>query len=226
MGHMYPVVQRIAKMVNVNKVNAIFGFDESTNIGKVMFPAIQATPCFPAAFPHIFGTQKLRCLIPCAIDQDPYFRLSRDIANQLGTYKSSLIHSKFFPALQGAQTKMSSSIPNSAIFLSDTPDQIRTKINKHAFSGGGANTELQREHGANLSVDIPFQYLEFILEDDAYLEHIRNEYGSGHMLTGEVKKILIDEMTKFIVKHQSVRATITDEIVKEFMKVEGRTFEI
>jgi hypothetical protein len=47
-------------------------------VGKSSFPAIQAAPSFPAAFPHIFGNSSdAQCLIPCAIDQDPYFRMVR-----------------------------------------------------------------------------------------------------------------------------------------------------
>mgnify|MGYP006300828589 CR=1 FL=1 len=38
-------------------------------IGKWAFPAIQAAPSFSSSFPHIFGNKKVRCLIPCAIDQ-------------------------------------------------------------------------------------------------------------------------------------------------------------
>jgi len=37
------------------------------------FAAIQATPSFSNSFPQIFGTRDdVPCLIPCAIDQDPY----------------------------------------------------------------------------------------------------------------------------------------------------------
>lgn len=68
------------------------------------------------------------CLIPCAIDQDPYFRLTRDAAPRLGYLKCALIHSKFFPALQGSKTKMSASSETSAIFVTDTPKQIETKV--------------------------------------------------------------------------------------------------
>jgi tryptophanyl-tRNA synthetase len=39
--------------------------------------------------------------------------------------KPALIHSKFLTALQGAGGKMSSSDPNSAIFMTDTPKQIK-----------------------------------------------------------------------------------------------------
>lgn len=48
--------------------------------------------------------------------------------------------------LQGEGTKMSASLPNSAVFVTDTPKQIKDKINKHAFSGGGATKE---DHEAN-----------------------------------------------------------------------------
>lgn len=82
---------------------------------------------------------------------------------------------------------MSSSDPNSSIFLTDTAKQIKKKINSHAFSGGGATKEEQIEFGANLEVDIPYNYLKFFLEDDDRLKEIGDLYASGKMLTGEIK---------------------------------------
>ena len=141
-------------------VLGIFGFDESCSIGKIGFPAIQAAPSFSSTFPFIFdGKTNVPCLIPCAIDQDPYFRMTRDVAPRLGFLKPALIHSTFFPALQGAKSKMSSSDANSSIFLSDTPNQIKTKINKYAFSGGRENVAEHREKGGDCEIDISFQYL-------------------------------------------------------------------
>ena len=46
--------------------------------------------------------------------------------------------------------------------------------------------------GANLAVDIPWKWLNFFLDDDAELETIGKEYSSGQMLTGQVKKRLIE----------------------------------
>ena len=60
--------------------------------------------------------------------QDPYFRMTRDVAPRLGYHKPALIHSSFFPALQGPQSKMSASDPSSSVFLTDTPKQIKTKV--------------------------------------------------------------------------------------------------
>jgi tryptophanyl-tRNA synthetase len=46
------------------------------NVGMFHFASIQATPSFSNSFPQIFGTRDdIPCLIPCAIDQDPYVSL-------------------------------------------------------------------------------------------------------------------------------------------------------
>lgn len=127
----YQNMIRIQKCVTFNQVKGIFGFGDSDPIGKIAFPAVQATPSFSSTFPFIFGDKKVQCLVPCAIDQDPYFRMTRDVAPRLGFPKPALIHSTFFPALQGAKTKMSASETNSAVFLTDTPKQIKTKVSQN-----------------------------------------------------------------------------------------------
>jgi tryptophanyl-tRNA synthetase len=99
---MYPNILKIQKHVTTSQVKGIFGFQNHDNIGKYGFPAVQAAPSFSSTFPHIFGERTdIHCLIPCAIDQDPYFRMTRDVAVRLNYPKPALIHSKFFPALQG-----------------------------------------------------------------------------------------------------------------------------
>lgn len=60
--------------------------------------------------------------------QDPYFRMTRDVAPRLKYPKPAMLYSSFLPALQGAQTKMSGSEENSCIFMSDTPKQIEKKV--------------------------------------------------------------------------------------------------
>ena len=65
--------------------------------------------------------------------QDPYFRMTRDHAQSLGFKKPALIESVFFPALQGDTGKMSASDTNSAIFVSDTANEVKNKINKYVL---------------------------------------------------------------------------------------------
>lgn len=54
--------------------------------------------------------------------------MTRDVAPKLGCHKPALIHSSFLPSLQGSDTKMSASDLNSAIYLTDTPKQIKNKV--------------------------------------------------------------------------------------------------
>jgi len=221
----YQNILRIQRSVTFNQVRGIFGFGDSDKIGKISFPAIQAAPSFSSSFPQIFGEKSnVPCLIPCAIDQDPYFRMTRDVAPRLGYHKPALLHSTFFPALQGAKTKMSSSDPNSSIFLTDTPKQIKTKVNKHAFSGGKSSVEEHREHGGDISVDIPYQYLTFFMEDDDKLEEIKEAYTSGRMLTGEIKKVLIETLQPIVAKHIERRKLVTDDVVRQFMTIRPLKF--
>lgn len=229
-GKMYPNIVRIWKAVTTNVVSSIFGFDGSSNIGKIAFPAVQAAPSFASSFPTVLNADRNSshvCLIPCAIDQDPYFRMTRDVAHKLvpKTHrlggKPALIHSKFFPPLQGAAGKMSSSETNSAIFLTDTAEEIESKIKKHAFSGGQETKEKQQELGADLDVDVSFQWLRFFLEDDDELNYIAKSYGSGkgeYWSTGAVKKRLVEVLQTLVKEHQDRRALVTDQVVYEWMK--------
>ena len=215
----YRNVCRIWKCVTVNQENHIFGMTSADSVGKIAFPAIQAAPSFSSSFPLIFGGRAdVPCLIPCAIDQDPYFRMTRDAAPRLGFPKPALIHSTFIPALQGAQTKMSGSLPESSIYLTDSPDQIREKIMKYAYSGGRSTVEEHRKHGGDCKTDISFQYLSFFLEDDRKLEETRKAYTSGEMLTGELKKQLTDVIQRIVAEHQQRRSHVTEQVVMQYMK--------
>jgi len=219
-------IKRIEKSITFNQVKGAFGFSDSDNIGKIAYPAVQAAPSFSNSFPQIFNSRDdIPCLIPCAIDQDPFFRITRDISQKLGYQKPSLIHSIFFPALQGVGSKMSSSDPNSNIILTDTAKQIKTKINKHAFSGGQATLELHKQLGGNCEKDISFQYLKFFLEDDEELAKIEREYKSGEMLSGQLKAKLIEIIQKIVADIQERRANISDDLVNEFMSARKLEFE-
>jgi len=217
---------KIAKCVTFNAARGIFGFSGESNIGQIGFPPTQAAPAFPDCFPHMFGAEKksLRCLIPCAIDQDPYFRMTRDAAPRIGGYKPALVESRFFPALKGESGKMSASDPTSAIYVTDTPKQIKDKVNKYAFSGGRLTVEEHREKGGDLDVDISWKWLNFFMDDDERLAEIGREYGSGRMLSGEIKKELIDCLTPMIVAHQEARAKVSDAHVDQFFSTAPRDF--
>lgn len=159
----------------------------SDNVGKLHFVSIQAAPSFSNSFPQIFGSRSdIPCLIPCAIDQDPYFRQTRDVAVRLKYPKPSMIHSKFFPSLQGPQTKMSASNEASSIYMTDTPKQIKKKINS-AFSGGRETAEEHKRLGGNPDVDVAYQYMLFFVDSDEEMERLAKQYRAGELQSGEMK---------------------------------------
>ena len=208
MGNMYDGIVKIAEKINNSHAKGVFGFEGSTNIGMNFWPAIQNIPTF---------FEEKRCVIPAAIDQDPYWRIQRDIAEQFGHKKTAAIHSKFIPALTGPEGKMSSSKPKTAIMLDDSPEEVEEKVKKHAYSGGGDTLEEHREEGADLSVDTSFQWLRnLLMEDDERIREIAEEYSSGEMMTGEIKEILIEELNDFLQEHQE-RKENADELVQKMM---------
>jgi len=196
-GHAYPMVLKIARRVNFSLAKSVFGFTGETNIGFSFYPAIQILPTF---------FEKRRCLIPSAMDQDPYWRIQRDIAKSMGYYKAAAIHSKFMPPLTGTKGKMSSSKPETAIYLSDDDRTVRNKINRYAFSGGQATMEEHRKKGGELDIDVAFQWLYMFFEpDDEKLADIVGAYTSGYMLTGDMKAILIQKLIAFLGEHRRLR---------------------
>ncbi|MES1922630.1 hypothetical protein MHBO_004148 [Bonamia ostreae] len=215
---MYKNVLEIQKRVTFNQVRAIFGVDTSSSIGKIAFPAIQAAPSFPSTFAECFNGKKLRCLIICAIDQDPYFRMTRDVAPRMNQHKPSLLHCKFLPGLHGVNTKMSASDLTSAIYLNDTPNEIQKKISK-SKSGGAQTRYLQKKTGADLEQDVPLMYLRFFLDDDEELKRVEKAYSTGKMETGEVKEMLIKTLTPILLNLQKKKNAVTEELIKKLTTV-------
>ncbi|EFO65644.1 Tryptophanyl-tRNA synthetase [Giardia lamblia P15] len=167
-------------------------------------------------FPDSKKYQKAMCLIASGIEQDPYFRLARDLAPRMGHPKNAYLLGKFLPGLQGSTTKMSASDPNNAIYLTDTPTQIKNKINKYAFSGGKSTEEEQRALGADLDVDVSIRYLEVFMKDDRELEKLKTDYKTGKLLTGEVKATLISILQELVKEHAERRDKVDDNMIKSF----------
>lgn len=216
--YLYHNIVKVQKHTTLDQIKRVFEFNDSEPVGKLAYPPIQTVPAFCNSFPHIFGTSdNIPSLIPCSIDQDPYFRMARDIAPKLKYQRTSTIYSSFFPALQGLRNKMSSSDPNNSILLTDSPVEIENKINRYAFSG--SVTEEHKAERVNLDIDVPYQWLRFFLDSDDRLVEIEDKYGRGEMTTGEVKQVLTDVLTQFIIDFQERRKKVTDEVVARFLAI-------
>jgi tryptophanyl-tRNA synthetase len=205
---LYPIALEVAKRVTFSAARAVFGFDSSTNIGMVFFTSMQSAPAF---LPAILSGRNVPVLIPCAIDQDPHFRITRDVAPKMGYYKPALIHSRFFPSLLGLD-KMSASIPETSIFTTDSPEQARTKI-ANAFTGGRTTVQEQRDLGGVPDICAVYQYSFYLFEqDDKRAVELREECLRGARACGECKNELADKVVQFLKHHQAAREQAQDRI--------------
>jgi tryptophanyl-tRNA synthetase len=216
--HLYPIATEIAKRITFSTAKAVFGFSNSTNIGMIGFPPIQAAPCF---LPSIIENKPTPVLIPAAIDQDPYWRVTRDVAERMGYYKPAQIHSKFLPGL-GMVGKMSSSKPETALFTIDDPEVIDRKVSA-AFTGGQATVALQRQLGGNALGCPVFWYLRYLFDTERQSDERLLKCRSGNLLCGECKSDLSKESQNFLGEFKKRREKAKD-VIAEFM-FDGAPYE-
>ena len=203
---LYPIAAQVAKKINFSNTKAVFGFTNETNVGMIFYTSLQSAPCFIEDRP---------VLIPLGVDQDPHFRITRDVAPKIGREKPALIHNIMIPSLSDPGGKMSASEESGTIYTTDAPELVKKKINKYAFSGGQPTVEEHRKVGGNPDIDVSYQYLRIFFEpDDKKLKSIYDDYKSGKMLTGELKAILIEKVTEFLVSHQQKREKAKSQLEK------------
>jgi len=209
----YKYASQVAKKINYSTAKAVFGLKPENNVGWSFYPAMQAAHIL---FPQ-FYREKHRVVVPVGIDQDPFIRLTRDVAESFNFEKPAALHAKFLPSLHGG-SKMSAS-EGGVIFLTDTPEDVAIKIKKYAFSGGQATIKEHREKGGNPDIDVSFQYLKYLFEpDDKKLADIELKYRHGELLTGEIKDILIEKINIFLKRHQQERERAKKQIDKFLIK--------
>jgi len=143
-------------------------------------------------------------VIPVGVDQDPHIRLARVVASRFSdkfkfVLPSSTYH-RLLPGLTGE--KMSSSKPETAIFLTDKPDEVERKI-RDAFTGGQPTAREQRKLGGDPDKCVVFGiYTYHLVPDDKKLLELRKGCKSGEIICGDCKKQAIELMQEFLKTHQ------------------------
>ena len=199
----YSLANLLARHITFSEFKAVYG---ELSPGKMMASLLQASDMLHPQLKEFEG-KSLPVVVPVGVDQDPHLRLARDASQRIKlfdfTQLSSTYH-KFLPGLKNS--KMSSSDSASYIALTDSPEEAARKVKKYAFSGGRETLEEHREKGGNPDVDVAFQMLRFGLEeDDKKLQKIHDDYKSGKLLTGDLKKYTIKKVQKFLKEHQKNR---------------------
>lgn len=214
LAKLYELAVKISTKTTFSVIKAIFGFTNETNPGQIFYSIMQSAHIL---FPQLkeYGGPK-PTVVNIGIDQDPYMRLVRDIADKLDFIKPSSTYHKFMPGLLGG--KMSGSKPETCIYLTDTLEVAEKKIMR-AFSGGAKTLEEHKKYGGNPDVDVACQYLYFMFEeDDGKIKQIFSDFRNGKITSGEVKKYLADKVKKFLSEHQKKREKAKNQIEKFMLK--------
>jgi tryptophanyl-tRNA synthetase len=126
---------------------------------------------------------------------------------------SSTFH-RFMTGLDGE--KMSSSKPESAIFLTDTPEQAKRKIS-NSKTGGGITMEEHKKNGGQPDKCMVFElFLYHLLEKDKELREIYNSCKQGIQMCGQCKKYAAELMEKMLIKIKKQRIKSGKEFEKYF----------
>lgn len=211
-------VQKLAytlgRKVNFNEMRAIYGFAGDSNVAHIFYPMIDIADILHPQLKEFGGPRPT--VVPVGIDQDPHLRLARDVA---GRFKrdfkfvppSSTYH-RLMPGLTGG--KMSSSRPETAIFLTDSIRDVREKV-MDAFTGGQPTVKEQKKRGGDPDKCVVYGlYLYHLMPDDEELLELREACKSGELICGDCKARAVELMGKFLREQQEGRERARSQIEK------------
>jgi tryptophanyl-tRNA synthetase len=166
------------------------GFETSLPAGFLCYPVSQAADI------TAFGAN----LVPVGEDQLPMIEQTREIVDSFNRiYGETLVKpegkiSKIgrLPGLDG-KAKMSKSL-NNAIYLSDTPEELASKVKQMVSDPGHIKIE-----GSGIPEhSIVFQYLDAFDPDKSGLEELKSQYRKGGVPDSHVKERLLTVLTNLL----------------------------
>lgn len=109
---------------------------------------------------------------------------------------------------------MSSSRPETAIFLTDSTKVMRKKV-MDAFTGGQPTAKEQRKKGGNPDKCVVYGlYVYHLMPDDEELLELREACKSGELICGDCKARAIELMGKFLGEQQERRERARSQVEK------------
>jgi tryptophanyl-tRNA synthetase len=132
-----------------------------------------------------------------------------------GFLQPSSTYHRFITGLTGE--KMSSSKPESAIFLTDTPEEAKKKIT-NAKTGGAVTLEDQKKFGGRPDECMIYElFLYHLIDDDNDLKEIYDSCKNGKSMCGQCKKRAAEQMEKLLIDLQEKRKTSAEKM-NEYLK--------
>jgi len=195
----------LGRKVNFSELKAIYGFAGETSAAHIFYPMIDIADILHPQLKEFGGPRPT--VVPVGIDQDPHLRLARDVAGRLkgdfGFIPPSSTYHRLMAGLTGG--KMSSSRPETAVFLTDSLRAVERKI-RDAFTGGQPTAREQRERGGDPDKCVVYElYVYHLMPDDEELLALREACKSGKIICGDCKAKAIGLLKKFLREHRKRR---------------------
>ena len=116
---------QLGKRTNLSELEAIYGFDGSTNLAHVQAPLVQAGDILHPQLDEYGGLRPI--VVPVGIDQDPHLRLTRGLASKTNWFNVS-------DAKMGLQVGVSIQEDNSSIMGVEPSGRLNKERQKEVFS--------------------------------------------------------------------------------------------
>ena len=209
---MFHVGERVGVFVSASesteKVDKILELTKRA-LRRAGYSIVQVMPSYNALYVIKAGPEDLQKINEIAIK----------IEHQLGRhvfYPPASTYHKLATGLTGG--KMSSSKPESAVFLTDTVEEISVKL-RNAVTGGKPTKEEQRKLGGKPSECNIYEMVLFHHPSDQFVTTIREECISGQTLCGECKSRVIEYFSKFIKNlHEKRNKLVTSGELERFLE--------
>jgi len=205
-------VSKNLTLARVRKSITIMGRQqqEDVNFAQLIYPPMQVA--------DIFAQDIL--LAHSGIDQRKAHVIAREVAPKIGREKPVAVHHKLLLGLTQppiwpvekdklkellSQMKMSKSVPKSAVFIHDTPEEIRDKLNK-AFCPAKniefnpvldwADTLVYRDSEAEIEIKRPEKYGGNVTYYD--YESLSSDFASGNLHPMDLKKGVAESIVSLL----------------------------
>tara|TARA_B000000565_G_scaffold39348_1_gene26191 strand:- start:1020 stop:2402 length:1383 start_codon:yes stop_codon:yes gene_type:complete len=116
---------QLGKRTNLSELEAIYGFDGSTNLAHVQAPLVQAGDILHPQLDEYGGLRPI--VVPVGIDQDPHLRLTRGLAAKTNWFNVS-------DAKMGLQVGVSVQDENASAMGVEPSGRVNKDLQKQVFS--------------------------------------------------------------------------------------------
>ena len=116
---------QLGKRTNLSELEAIYGFDGSTNLAHVQAPLVQAGDILHPQLDEFGGLRPI--VVPVGIDQDPHLRLTRGLAAKTNWFNVG-------EAKMGLQVGVSVQEENASVMGVEPSGRVNKETQKQVFS--------------------------------------------------------------------------------------------